>query len=189
VCAPRREGFSVPADIVSPLPEDVGEAIVQAVSRLHWPLGRRSLLAMLRGSVSAPPSARSSASFGLLAAAGDSDVRRWIAVLEQAGALVERVTPEGYRVLEADRTVEPPHIAARTPDDVDDALFGRLRAWRTERARADSVPAYVVFADATLRELAAVQPRSLDELAGVKGIGPAKLERYGDEVIALVGAP
>ena len=189
VCAPRREGFSVPADIVSPLPEDVGEAIVQAVSRLHWPLGRRSLLAMLRGSVSAPPSARSSASFGLLAAAGDSDVRRWIAVLEQAGALVERVTPEGYRVLEADRTVEPPHIAARTPDDVDDALFGRLRAWRTERARADSVPAYVVFADATLRELAAVQPRSLDELAGVKGIGPAKLERYGDDVIALVGAP
>jgi ATP-dependent DNA helicase RecQ len=181
VCAPRREGFSVPADIVSPLPEDVGEAIVQAVSRLHWPLGRRSLLAMLRGSVSAPPSARSSSSFGLLAAAGDSDVRRWIAALEQAGALVERAT--------ADRTVEPPRISARLHDDVDDALFGRLRAWRTERARADSIPAYVVFADATLRELAAVQPRSLDELAGVKGIGPAKLERYGDEVIALVGAP
>jgi ATP-dependent DNA helicase RecQ len=188
VCAPRRESFSVPVDIVSPLPEDVGAAILRAVSRLHWPLGRRSLLAMLRGSVSAPPSARNSDSFGLLAAATESDVRRWIATLEQAGALVEHVTPDGYRVLAVNDAVQPPRIVAHPAADVDAALFDRLRSWRSERARADAVPAYVVFADATLRELASVQPRSLDELAGVKGIGPAKLERYGDEVLALVGA-
>ena len=134
VCAPRDGGFSVPVDIVSPLPEDVGEAISHAVSRLRWPLGRRSLVAMLRGSVSAPPSARSSPAFGILAAASEADVRRWVTVLEQAGALVEKTTPEGYRVLEADRRVTPPRIGAASPDDVDDALFERLRSWRSARA-------------------------------------------------------
>ncbi len=190
VCAPRDGGFSIPVDIVSPLPDDVGEAISHAVSRLRWPLGRRSLVAMLRGSVSAPPSARSSPAFGILAAASDADVRRWVALLEQAGALVEKETPEGYRVLEANRRVTPPRIGAgaASADEVDDALFDRLRTWRSERARADSVPAYVVFPDATLRELAAVQPRSLTELAGIKGVGPAKLERYGDDVLAVVSS-
>jgi ATP-dependent DNA helicase RecQ len=186
VCAPRGEAFAVPVDIVSPLPEDVGGAICDAVARLRWPLGRRSLVAMLRGSISAPPSARSSPSFGILAAAGDADVRRWIGVLEQAGALVEKITPEGYRVLEADRRVTPPRIGVATEADVDGALFERLRAWRSRRASADSVPAYVVFPDATLRDVAAVQPRSLAELASIKGVGPAKLERYGADVLSIV---
>ncbi len=92
-------------------------------------------------------------------------------------------------MLEADRRVTPPRIGAASPDDVDDALFERLRSWRSARAGADGVPAYVVFPDATLRELAAVQPRSRAELAGIKGVGPAKLERYGDDVLALVSSP
>jgi ATP-dependent DNA helicase RecQ len=65
-------------------------------------------------------------------------------------------------------------------------LIERLRAWRRERSRADGVPAYVVLHDATLRELASVQPSSLGELAAVKGFGPAKLERYGDDVLAVL---
>jgi DNA helicase-2/ATP-dependent DNA helicase PcrA len=50
------------------------------------------------------------------------------------------------------------------------------------------VPAYVVFADATLHEVAVAKPRSLPELAALKGVGPAKLERYGDEILGLVAA-
>ena len=54
------------------------------------------------------------------------------------------------------------------------------------RARAaDDVPAYVVFHNATLEEIAA-RPRSLDELAAVPGVGPAKLERYGEGVLAAL---
>ena len=50
----------------------------------------------------------------------------------------------------------------------------------------DGVPAYVVMHDATLRDLAAARPASLQELAGVKGFGPTKIERYGEDVLAVV---
>jgi DNA helicase-2/ATP-dependent DNA helicase PcrA len=63
-----------------------------------------------------------------------------------------------------------------------------LREWRLARARADEVPAYVVFNDRTLAELVARTPRTLAELAAVPGIGPAKLERYGSELLAQLAA-
>jgi DNA helicase II / ATP-dependent DNA helicase PcrA len=62
----------------------------------------------------------------------------------------------------------------------------RLRDWRLERARADGVPPYVVFHDAVLQAIAAARPASLGELSQIGGVGPAKLERYGDELLALV---
>jgi ATP-dependent DNA helicase UvrD/PcrA len=58
-----------------------------------------------------------------------------------------------------------------------------LKEWRLARARAEDVPAYVVFNDRTLAELVARTPRTLAELAAVPGIGPAKLERYGEELL------
>lgn len=63
-----------------------------------------------------------------------------------------------------------------------------LRKWRLERAKADGVPAYVVFHDSTLAAIAAQRPGSRHELAEVPGIGPTKLERYGDDVIAALQA-
>jgi DNA helicase II / ATP-dependent DNA helicase PcrA len=64
----------------------------------------------------------------------------------------------------------------------------RLREWRLERAKADNVPPYVVFHDSVLHAIAAARPSSLGELAQIAGVGPAKLERYGADVLALVGA-
>ena len=64
--------------------------------------------------------------------------------------------------------------------------FGVLREWRLERAKADEVPAYVVFHNATLAEIAERQPSTLAELAGIPGVGPAKLERYGDDILAAL---
>ena len=66
------------------------------------------------------------------------------------------------------------------------ALFEALRAWRLERARADAVPPYVIFHDATLTTIAERRPRSLADLAGIPGIGPTKLDRYGEELISIV---
>ncbi len=66
------------------------------------------------------------------------------------------------------------------------ALFERLRWWRMETARAHNVPAYVIFHDATLREIARAMPVSLDALRQVSGVGEKKLESYGEEITRLV---
>ena len=55
-----------------------------------------------------------------------------------------------------------------------------------ETASTAAVPAYVVLHDVTLRELAAIRPQTLDELAGIKGFGPVKVERYGDDLLAVL---
>jgi ATP-dependent DNA helicase RecQ len=67
-------------------------------------------------------------------------------------------------------------------------LFECLRAWRTRTAKARGVPAYVVFADATLAAIAAARPASEGALLEVKGVGPRKLGDYGGEVLAIVRA-
>ncbi len=68
----------------------------------------------------------------------------------------------------------------------DDPVFEALREWRLERAKADAVPAYVVFGNATLTAIAEALPGTLGELAEISGVGPAKLERYGPEVLGVV---
>jgi superfamily II DNA helicase RecQ len=65
--------------------------------------------------------------------------------------------------------------------------FDALRQWRLEVARKAEMPPYVVFHDKTLAEIARVRPVSLAHLAGVSGVGPAKLERYGAELLAVIG--
>ena len=65
-------------------------------------------------------------------------------------------------------------------------LFDRLKEWRKRRALADGVPAYVVFHDRTLSEIARTQPSDRAGLAAISGVGPTKLERYADEVLGVV---
>ena len=66
-------------------------------------------------------------------------------------------------------------------------LFDRLKEWRRKRAKADDVPPYVVFHDRTLAEIADQKPRDWADLAAISGVGPAKLERYADEILEIVG--
>ena len=65
-------------------------------------------------------------------------------------------------------------------------LFGRLRALRAQTARRQGVPAYVVFSDKTLREMAVSRPRTMGELRAVSGVGAAKAERYGRDFLAVI---
>ena len=79
---------------------------------------------------------------------------------------------------------------ARVADDLPvDALpvWEALRAWRRDAALEHGVPAYVIFHDATLKEIARVRPGSLAELRGIGGVGQRKLEAYGDDILRLVG--
>ena len=66
------------------------------------------------------------------------------------------------------------------------ALFEELRAWRSEIAKERSRPAYTVFADATLRDIAVVKPTSLPQLSLIRGVGATKLQEYGGPVLALL---
>jgi DNA helicase-2/ATP-dependent DNA helicase PcrA len=95
-----------------------------------------------------------------------------------AGGRVRVLAPAGSA---ASRTltskVDP---ADRSP------LSNALRAWRTARARADSVAPFIVFHDSTIEAIAARRPRSIAELRRVPGIGPMKLDRYGEEIIGVV---
>jgi DNA helicase II / ATP-dependent DNA helicase PcrA len=72
------------------------------------------------------------------------------------------------------------------PATYDEELFERLRAWRVARAAEEKVPAYVVFTDLTLQAIAEVRPSNPTALLKVSGVGPAKIEKYGDAVLALV---
>ncbi|MBA2569143.1 MAG: ATP-dependent DNA helicase UvrD2 [Actinobacteria bacterium] len=72
------------------------------------------------------------------------------------------------------------------PVEPDDPLYGALKRWRLEVAKAEERPAYVIFHNSTLAEIVRRAPRTRDELAAVPGVGPAKLERYGDEVLAAL---
>jgi len=78
--------------------------------------------------------------------------------------------------------------APRKAAEPDDPLYAELKRWRLERAKAEDRPAYVIFHNSTLAEIVRRAPRTLDELAAVPGVGPAKLERYGDAVLAALRA-
>jgi ATP-dependent DNA helicase RecQ len=66
-------------------------------------------------------------------------------------------------------------------------VFERLRAWRSAAAKEQGVPAYVIFHDATLREIATLAPSSLAELSKVNGVGENKLAKYGEQVLETLG--
>jgi ATP-dependent DNA helicase RecQ len=140
----------------------------------------------------------------------DLDENAWRSVFRQLVALgLARVDHDGYgalRLTEAARPVlkgeqavamrRASPRAARTPrargridPDMpprDARLLERLKAWRLEQARAQAVPAYVILHDRTLAEIARRQPRDTLALAGIGGIGAAKLERYGAALLDVV---
>ncbi|MDP9824115.1 DNA helicase-2/ATP-dependent DNA helicase PcrA [Nocardioides massiliensis] len=72
------------------------------------------------------------------------------------------------------------------PATYDEALFERLREWRVERATTDKVPAFVVFTDLTLQAIAEQKPADERALLAISGVGRSKIDKYADEVLAIV---
>ena len=73
------------------------------------------------------------------------------------------------------------------PATYDEELFERLRAWRVDRAGEEKVPAYVVFTDLTLQAIAEVKPADTQALLRISGIGKTKLDKYGTDVLEIIG--
>jgi ATP-dependent DNA helicase RecQ len=101
--------------------------------------------------------------------------------------------PGAKPILKGEQTVTiavPPPKRRRRRDSSSegpaDPVFERLRAARRALAAEAQVPPYVIFHDSTLREIAAANPTSLDELASVQGVGAAKLSRFGKAMLAAL---
>ena len=72
------------------------------------------------------------------------------------------------------------------PSDMDDAVFEGLREWRSAMAREHEVPAYIIFTDATLIAIAEAMPRTVSELLDISGVGPVKVQRFGEDLLSVI---
>jgi ATP-dependent DNA helicase RecQ len=143
----------------------------------------------------------------------DVSEAEWRAIVRQAIALglivvdhdaygALKLTDEARPVLRGERKVQlrqyqkPARQKRQTsrPKDyvesdlskTEQAIFDKLRWWRVETARKHNVPAYVIFHDATMREIAKAKPGSLNDLRNISGVGEKKLETYGEEIVSLI---
>jgi ATP-dependent DNA helicase RecQ len=183
-----------------PLPHDPALVILQAVAQLPFPLGRTGLARALVGANTSPIQADRFPLFGALAGHTRKSVGQLAAQLVDEGLLAYfqkgrypllHLTEKGRAWLAAlPPELWPPGATplpqADPPADYDQELFEALRAWRLEMARELGKPPYVAFHDATLKRIAATHPTSLGALAGIKGIGPHKLEQFGRAVLEIV---
>ena len=153
--------------------------------------------------------------YGLAPDSGETELRGVLRQLVALGALqvdsahfnTLRLTAAARPILRGEQTLQLRHVVA-TPrkrgqrdgsgrkrasaaahlDQAGQARFEALKAWRSEVARAHSVPAYVIFHDSVLAAIAEEDPGTLSALRGTSGVGDAKLERYGEELLRVLEA-
>jgi hypothetical protein len=114
---------------------------------------------------------------------GDADAPRGCEACESCKG---SRAPDADEVAATTRKRKPPEPASTEQSPFDEQVFEKLRALRSELARETKVPPYVVFHDATLRELARALPRDEKSFLAVKGAGPGRWQRYGERVVAIV---
>ena len=122
---------------------------------------------------------------GIIAPQGDYGV---LTLTDKSGPVLRGETTVMLRTDPARSTTRSTRSSRSAPDlaDSDRGLFEHLRGWRKAEASRRGVPPYVVFNDATLRELATMRPTSASQLRSVSGIGDAKLEQYGEDVLTAI---
>ena len=194
-----------------PMNARVALGLLDAVRRMRWPVGRLTLAKILAGSkAKGMEKYERHPYYGRLQTIGQGAVDAIYKELLLKGYLgiggdeypVVELTPLGEQALDHREALDvevPAFGSARRSGgagggaaDVEDlgpedeALFERLRAWRTEQATERAVPPYVVFNDKTLRALAAHRPTTDAEMLAVKGVGPAKWDAYGADVLRIV---
>jgi ATP-dependent DNA helicase RecQ len=195
-------------------PVVLARKILSGVARVGQRFGVAHVTSVLRGHASDQVVARGHdrlSTFGLLPDASVTEVRGYIEQLIGLGFLQQTdsaypvlvLTPRALELLKDDTRADGLTLARQRPvrrdeprlrsrveaeswQDVDRGLFERLRSVRLEIARSRGVPPYVIFHDATLREMARLRPDSLGALLAVKGVGARKAEDLGDVFLAAI---
>jgi ATP-dependent DNA helicase RecQ len=184
------------------------QQLLSCVYRTGQRFGAMHVIDVLRGEATDKVAQRGHEALTTFGIGRERSDREWRAIVRQciAMGLIEvdhdaygalRLTAQSRPVLKGERSVslrawrDSKRSARRTRSTVElpaqaVELFDRLRAWRLEAARRHGVPAYVIFHDATLREIARARPPSIDALRGISGVGARKLEAYGAEIIDLL---
>jgi ATP-dependent DNA helicase RecQ len=191
----------------------VAQKALSAVFRTGQRFGALHVIDVLRGKKSDKAAQWGHDQLSVFGIGADLDDASWRAVLRQlvAGGLLQadlaehgalKLTAEARPVLKGEQSIEmrryvakksaarpkkgstATHTADLSPEAA--ALFEQLRQWRADTAREQGVPAYVILHDRTLKELAEMRPTSRGHLAMVTGIGAAKIEHYGDELLSLM---
>ena len=193
------------------------QKMLSAIYRLWKERGQRygagHLIDILRGKLTPRVSENGHDTLSVFGVGNDLSEQAWRGVLRQLLAYgLVIVDQEGYGTLaltvssrevlrgertlmlrrEADRPAGRSTPKSRAADPALDAgaqaAFDSLRAWRAEVARSHGVPAYVIFHDATLRDIAIARPDSLSALSRVSGVGAKKLESYGRSILERIAA-
>jgi ATP-dependent DNA helicase RecQ len=189
------------------------QKLLSTIYRVDQHFGAMHVLDVLRGVDSDKVRQRGHEQLSTFGIGSDRSEAEWRAILRQVIALgLVSVDHEAYGVLKLTDAARPvlkgaervqlrvyqkPVKSRRSAgrpkgfvetdlSPAEQIIFEKLRWWRMESARKHNVPAYVIFHDATMREIAKVQPQSLDDLRGVTGVGEKKLETYGEEIVALI---
>ena len=185
------------------------QQLLSCVYRTGQRFGALHVIDVLRGESTPKVAQREHEKLSTFGIGRERSAREWRAIVRQciAAGLLEvdheaygalRLAGDSRAVLKGERSVllrawREPKRTARIRAAAGEALAGpaqelfeRLRGWRAEAARRHGVPAYVIFHDATLREIARTRPPSLEALRGISGIGARKLEAYGEDIVGLV---
>jgi ATP-dependent DNA helicase RecQ len=189
----------------------VAQKILSCVARVKQSFGVGHVLAILRGKNTDNVRRRGHdklSTFGLLGDFSDNDVRDWIYQLIGQEALAQvgdeypllKLTPLSWEVMRGQKTVRLVRLVRRKKGEkpqkslieteswqgVDQELFDTLRELRRSLAAERQVPPYVIFSDATLRELARVRPTTTERMRLVYGVGEAKLREFGPAFLKLI---
>ena len=96
------------------------------------------------------------------------------------------IEPEDSVNMEAAPSVKTTEVTLEDKPDMDEALYAQLTEWRRETAKTEDRAAYLILTNASLEQIATDKPQTLKGLKNIKGIGPVKLERYGEAILALI---
>lgn len=178
------------------------QKVLSCIIRMHSRFGKTMVKQVLSGSKDkriVEQHLDELSTYGLLSSWRAKDISSFIDFLTADGYIqpsggqypVLTVSEQGAEVLRGKAKVQRKMAAkAKQSLPVDDDLFQKLRALRSELAEKQDVPPYVIFSDQTLRDLCRVMPRTKVEMLSVKGIGQNKLDKYGDQFLAaLQNAP
>lgn len=187
----------------------IAQKALSAVLRTNQSAGINLLINILRGAKSADVFEKGYEKIKTYGAGAEYSFKEWQHFINQIinQGLVEigydknlwlQITEAGQKVLKGEvdfkvTAFEEKNLKAaskkksKSSGTPDEDLLAQLKSWRLDKAKSNSVPAYVIFNDATLQQLASEKPVSKEHLANIQGFGKVKIDRFGDDVLNIIG--